>query len=283
MNEQITSLGISGRRFFKQQARKILYNDWICQILAFLIVGAIVAGVNTFGTSVYCVIAMLTPYLQTSELFVWVYTTLSFVVLLPLFMGLVYFEKETLENGKGRITDIFHYFSDFDEITRAYSISLSTLFYVFLCFFPCIVLGLLKFYFYYEGIFGFTITYGNIDLVGTALRTLIVLLLYLGIVLSSRYIVLLFISTVRCELSFSELKMLSKVCIFGERVKITNIALSFFPLFVLSLFTMGFLFIVYSMPYMFITFVSFSKYLYEKEMFLKNTGRVLYTTTKQEN
>ena len=283
MDEQIIHCEISGRRFFKGKARKLLYNDWICQILAFLIVGAIVSGVNIFGTSVYSVLVVLTPHLETAKLFLVVYLSLCYMLLLPIFLGLVYFEKETLVNGKGKLTDIFHYFSSFDETMRAYSISLSTVSYVFLCFLPCIALGLFNYFYYYEGIFGFIANYGSVDLVGTALRTLFIILLYIGLVFASRYFVVLYICTVRPELSFKELKMLSKVCMFGERVKITTLTLSFLPLFVLSLFTMGFLFIVYSVPYMLITHTLFSKYLFEKEMYVKNTGRVLYTPANFEN
>ena len=62
-----------------------------------------------------------------------------------------------------------------------------------------------------------------------------------------------------------------------NRGEILLCALSFVPLFVLSLFTLGFLLVAYTLPYFLLTLVYMSEYLYENAFGDESTDR-LYCT-----
>ena len=274
--ETIEKCNINGRRFFKKCAKKLLYNDWIFQILAFLIVGGCVSGINQFGTSVYAVLYFVTENQMFAKLFLAVYSLVClFGVCVPLFYGVVNFERNAAVKEKSDLRDLFYYFSSFELLSRAYYVFFNVALRIILCYLPALILIYLKEFFYFEGFFGFIMRYGTIDLVGTALRTLVVILLYLGFVFSAKYYLTLFLSIEKRDFDMSKLLMMTKMCLFGERVKIAALALSFLPLFVVSLFTMGFLFIIYTLPYMFLTLTVYCKYVYERELYTKSSSSLI--------
>ena len=283
MNETVTASSMSRRRFFKRTARTLLYNDWICQIFAIFIVGALSSGIRLFGMNLCSVMLTVTENQKLTNFFGVVYLMLGVLLMLPLYYGLLHFEKQMLMEGKGKISDIFYCYSSLGELNHAYSVIFGVAWRVVLCFLPMIVLNLFEFVYYYEGYFGFIMRYSSIDLVGTAIRTLIVVFGYLGFVFSSKYFVTLYISHERPEISVREAVMISKVCMYGSGFESVGLALSFLPLVVLSIFSMGFLFLLFTFPYMLITFVVFSKYLYEKEMYTRNAHNLLYSDNENEN
>ena len=262
---------MSRRRFFKKSARRLLYSDWVNQILAFVIVGAFVVGFNYFGTSVSLVIENLTHNIPLAGAFMCAFAFLSVVFVIPMLYGLVLFEIKAVRGEKNMISDVFSAFSDSELLLRSYNVFFRVFIISVLCFLPSFAVYFFGEFIYGEFVGALNFSIGGVDVASFSLNTLFVLLLYLGISLSCANFVGLYISVDRCDLTVAECFYTAKLCIYRSRGELGKTALSFFPLFVVSLFTMGFLFVMYTIPYMFITFVMFSKYLYDKNNFLMNS------------
>ena len=274
---------MSIRRFFKRTARSILFSQWLPQILAFLIVGAVYVGIGQFGTCLASVISLVTDNYGLSRVFAVVYFVLSFLFLVPVFYGLVKFEADAVENKKSRLSDLFFAFSSTENANRAYGMFLGTALKVFLCFLPSLALWIFDAGFYYDGMFGYSLSFGNVDVFNFALKSIFLVFLYLGMVLSSKYYFAFYISVVRPEFEPRDCFLLSKVCTHSVSHELAVITLSFIPLFVVSLFTMGLMFILYTLPYVFLTYTVACKYVYEKEMYTQKIQTLLYGQPDKEN
>lgn len=241
----------------------MLFSDWTSQIFAFIVVGAFFVGINHFGTSVGIVINELTQNLTLAGIVIYLFTFISFAFVIPMLYGLVSFEINALSNEKGKLSEIFCAFSSSESLLRSYSLFFNVFFRCILCFLPAVLIYCFRVFVYEDGMF-FSFSLGGIDVVYFLLNTLFVVALYLGIVMSAGTFVGIYITVRREDKPVEDCFFLATKSIRGNRFEMTKIAISFFPLFVLSLFSIGFLFVMYTIPYMIITLVMFSKYLYDK-------------------
>lgn len=283
MNEQIEQSKMSIRRFFKRTARSILFSQWLPQIIAFLIVGAVYVGISQFGMCLASIVSLVTDNYNLSRVFAVVYFVLSFLFLVPIFYGLVKFEAYAVENKKSRLSDLFFAFSSMENANRAYGMFLCVALKVVLCFLPAIALWIFDVVFYYDGVFGYSLNFGNVDVFNFVLKSIFLVFLYLGMVLSSKYYFAVYISVVRPEFEPKDCFLLAKVCAHSVSHELAVITLSFVPLFVVSLFSMGLLFILYTLPYVFLTYTVVCKYVYEKEMYTHKIQTLLYGQPDKEN
>ncbi len=263
---------MSRRRFFKRAARRMLFSDWTRQIVAFLVVFAFFIGVNYFGISASGVLYEIMENAAVSTFVISFLLFASFAFAIPLFYGLLGFEINAISGKKTELSSIFSAFSDFDIVMRSYVLFFRMLFQCIFGFLPAIALFCFKNYFYEGGMLG-ELTFAGIDVILFLINTLLILLLYLGIVLSANLFVGVYISIKREDMQVEECFYEAKKCIKGSRAELAKTALSFLPLFVVSLFTIGFLFVMYTIPYMVITLLMFSKYLYDKKNYLFNAER----------
>ena len=275
MNEIVKMTKYSRRRFFKRAARELLFSEWICHILAFVIVGACFVGINQFGTGAARLILSVTDNLKLAEVFGMVYFVVSFAVIIPVLYGLLYFEINAV-SGNTDLANLFFAFSKVSALNRAYLLFFYTLGKSLLFYFPALVLWCFMNFYYYNGIFGSSMSLFGVDIVRTLLSILEVVLFYFAFVMTSKYYVGLYVSIVRSEKSISECFFVAKNCEFMSERELSGTVLSFFPLFVLSLFTMGFLFVMYTLPYEVITITEMSKYMFESEMEKKKTLSLMY-------
>lgn len=255
---------MSRRRFFKREARKKLYSDWINQILVFVIVGAFFVGINYFGTSVAIIVSELSDKLIVADCVSLAFAVVSMAFTVPMLYGIVKFEINTVSEEKAVLSDVFNVFSDSQTVLRSYNLFFNVLFRGVVSFLPAIALCFFKHLAYDYG-FVRTYSYYGVDVVSFLLNTVFVLFIYLGIVFSANLFTGIYISVKDENKHIEDCFYEAKKCMRGSKLEVALLALSFLPLFVVSLFSIGFLFVLYTVPYMLITFIMFSKYLYEKQ------------------
>lgn len=243
----------------------MIYRDWITQIFAFVIVGSVYIGITRFGISVFELIRELTGNMYVSTLSLSAFFVLAAGVVVPLIMGTVNFESEFLKNGKGNLQDIFYYFSEISLLVRSYKTAIYATVKGIWYFIPAMALSFFVNNFYYSGIFGFVWSLFGKDVVYFVLSAMILAFFAMGTVLSSKIFVGIYICNERRERSISECFFTGSVCSVKSNGEMTLLTMSFIPLFVLSLFSMGFLFVMFTFPYMELSITMLSKYLYEKE------------------
>lgn len=270
MESIVKMKNMSRRRFFKRAARRMLFSDWVCQIFAFIVVGAFFVGVNHFGTSVGIVMNELTQNELLASFVIYFFTFLSLALVIPMLYGVISFEINAISNEKSVLSDIFCAFSSSESIVRSYSLFFNVFFRCILGFLPAVAVYSFKLFVYEEGML-LTFFIGNVDAVSFVINTLFVIALYLGIVMSSGLFVGIYITVMRGDLPVEDCLFAAKKCLRGNRFEFAKTVISFLPIFVVSLFSMGFLFVMYTIPYMIITFVMFAKYLYEKYNFVLNS------------
>lgn len=255
---------MSRRRFFKSEARKLLFSEWLLQILLFMTVGAVFYGIWQFGLALGLSVNELISNEKTAILVISVFGVFAASIFVPTAYGLLMYEVDFVETGKSNPSHIFKAFSSAAEYFRSMDLFFGIVLRNILYFLPAIALGFFN-AFVYPYTISHSLYFEGIDVVMFLLRTLLVIFFYLGIVLSSTCFTASYIA-VKTDKEISECFYEAAGCLRKNRVEALNLALSFFPLFVLSIFTVVFLFVMYTIPYMYITFVMFSKYLYEKRV-----------------
>lgn len=266
------------RRFFKRKSRQILYGDWLTHVFAFLMIGAVYFGIVQFGASVSLLTEELTGNAYISMLLFSIFFVLCYVLFVPLITGIVYFENGCLENGKARLSDVFYAFENTEKLARSYKILLFAAVKSVLYFLPSLMLDYFLENVYFEGIFGKTSSYYGQDAVYLLLSVLLVIFITVGIVLSAKNVVGVYVSTIHEDKSVSQCFFIAKLCVTGSKRELTLLVISFVPIMLLSLFTLGFLFVIYTFPYLALCVTMFSKYLYEKEMNSKSVMKMMYSS-----
>ena len=141
LNENIGFSKMSRRRFFKRCARKRLFSDWIKQVFAVLIVGAICAGLSEFGIGAMQLIEYITADVDLSSIVYATFLVLTLAVAIPLLYGLLYFEIRASEYNRSDLRDLFYAFSSTEIFVRSYSLFYSFVLRAFFGFIPAILVG----------------------------------------------------------------------------------------------------------------------------------------------
>ncbi len=243
----------------KKQSRNILFSDWTSHILVFVILLVICTGITTIGSSLtYLALEISGNYIFGNALFLF-YLVLSVSFVLPLLYGCLVFEIKASEGQKPKIYEMFCAFSSSDELVYSYKIMLLFLANIILKFSPAIALGVFinspwyssDFLNYYIGIPGIDVSY-------LVFNILLVALVFLGLVWSSKN----FVGLV-CDISYEgntfDNFSYAKVKCVKYGYKLTSLCISFLPLFVISLFSAGILFVLYTLPYFLLSMCILSK------------------------
>lgn len=261
----------------------MLYRSWLVQVFAFIITGAVYFGLVQFGASVSLLMSTLTDSIYAALLCFSTYSVLALAVMIPLLCGIVKFEMGAISEEKASLSDLFYAFESMDTFARSYRVFLTAVLHGIVNFLPAIAVGIFVSYVYKEGIFGVTLPIFGQDGIYMLLNVLLVVFLIMGCVLSSKSIVGIYVCLEREEESVSGCFFVAGLCVRQSRGEMAKLLFSFVPLCVLSLFTLGFLFVMYTFPYIALSVTMFSKYLYEKEMYSKNTMRMLYSSMEEQS
>ena len=268
---------MSRRRFFKSCARKRLYSDWIKQAFAVLIVGAICAGIVQFGLYSMELVRYITADYDFAFLVYGVYSALSLAIVIPLLYGLLYFEINAVEHNKSELSDLFYAFYSTETIARAYSLFCSFVLRAFLCFVPVLAVIVCRavLNLYFPEIAEYLVR--NVSVSKLGWKILLTVFLFVGFVLSSKHLFGVYICIRFENVKIRDGFYAAGMCMYGSRREMAGLFISFFPLFVVSLYSFGLLLIMYFLPYLLIAFTVYSKYIYEKEMYTRNTHNILYS------
>lgn len=250
----------------------MLFSEWVTQIVAFLIVGSCFISLNYFGTSAAVIVNELSDSTVLFEVVLSFFVVFSLLFTLPLIYGLVNFEINAIVAKKAKLYDLFSAFSDMKGMVRSYALFLQVFGRCILCFLPAALVVVFNEFFYESVFLGHHVFFG-IDIATFLCNTLFFVFLYLGIVFMSGCFVGIYLTVKNPEMSVDECFFKAKKCIKGNRSELTKTALSFLPLFVVSLFSMGLLFAVYTLPYMLITLIMVSKYICDKYVYKPETER----------
>lgn len=263
------------RQYFKSVARKKLLSDWVTQTLAFLIITALFSGLTGFGYSLYDLLSNIGINSDYIYIFPAFYTFLSLFVTVPLIVGVFYFEYKAVKKEKCEVSDVFATFGSDFGISRAYRIFICFVLRCIPGFLPAIALWVYRSYFYDSSLYGYDM-YG-IDVSNLGLNILLVIAVLLGMAANADNLVGLYFAARLDSDDIPACFLMAKSACRTSRGEILLCALSFVPLFVLSLFTLGFLLVAYTLPYFLLTLVYMSEYLYENAFGDESTDR-LYCT-----
>ena len=283
MNEIVTLSKMSRRKFFKRCARKILFSDWVSHVLAFFVFGTVLAGLVQFGMGAMMLFEQITANYYLSSVVVSVYVLFAVFLSIPMLYGLMYFEICAVEDGKCDLRNLFYCFATGEKLIRSYALFFRLLIKTFLCFIPAAAVFVCLLCVYDDASLGIGYFVKNVNLVGLLCETVFVVLILLGLVLSAKHFVGAYICVRFPETKIKDAFFIAKVCTYDSKAEVTKLILSFVPLLFVSLYTFGLLFVMYSLPYMLLSFILMSKYLYDKEMYTQNAQKVLYTENEIEN
>ncbi len=254
------------RRYFKKNARGIIYSDWLSQIFVFAAVMVSVAGLN----SIYGGLMTLAYNVANNDMFSYMisvfYTFLTFAFVLPLVYGVIHFEILAFENKKPSVSRVFDAFANTEKLTRTYKTFLSFVLRIIPVFIPVFLLsGFIQSPLYYS-ILKTEYTVGNIDVVYLSFNIVLLIFVFLSLSFTGKHIVGLFIAVKNQEQSVGECFRLGKNVCSGYTAELCLMTFSFVPLIVVSMFTLGIMFIVYTLPYILLTFSGMTEFLYSKYM-----------------
>lgn len=263
------------RQYFKSAARKKLLSDWITQTLAFLIITALFSGITGFGYSLYDLLSNIGIKNDYIYIFPAFYTFMSLFITVPLIVGMFYFEYKAVKKKKCEVSDVFEPFGSNFGILRAYRIFICFVLRCIPGFLPAAALGVYRNFFYDSALYGYDM-YG-IDICNLGLNILLVIAVLLGTAANADNVVGMYFAVRLDSDDIPACFLMAKSACRTSRGEIFLCALSFVPLFVLSLFTLGFLLAAYTLPYFLLTLVYMSEYLYENAFGDESTDR-LYVT-----
>ena len=254
------------KKFFKENARKKLYSNWITHIAAFFTVGICTVGLYAVCES----FLMLFSEFASDELLDFQYVFyVAFTVLMsiPLLYGICVFEYNSLNSDKPSIADIFYAFSSLHRFRRSYLLFYSLLWRAFLTF---IVPALISYQIYlYKG--GFSSVLEN--LIGAfspvSYYTAIAFNAVIYVICAAffaRYFAAVYIIIDREDTPVSHCYLFARVCMYGCGRYFSAMLISFLPLLVVSVLTFGVLFIIYTLPVMLLSLFGLASYVYKKEL-----------------
>lgn len=277
MTEQYNESCGKRRRFFKQKARRLLYRDWLSQVFAFLIAGAVYFGLMQFGYAAASAFMTLAENDYLGVLWFSLFLVMSMAVMIPVVYGIFNFEINALKNERSCLSDMFFAFESSQMLMRSYKTALYAAWKSIVYFLPSLALGIFNDAYYTQGIFGAGVSVFGFDVIYLVLEAAYILLLMVGFILSSRVLVGIYVTVERPDEGVSNCFFTANMCCASSKREMAKLVFSFVPLFVLSLFSLGFLFVLYTIPYMLLCITLFSKYLYTKEMVSRDISKVLYT------
>ena len=271
-----TMIETGARKLFKADARKILYKDWLVHIFVHMIVLVCFTGIVSLGTQLTLLSYSFGLDEFRSSLFLAFYDVAALFMTVPLCYGVLYFEMQYSDGKKPKPLDVFDGFSSVKKLLFSYELFFSLLFRVLPCFVPAVAMYVYMQYFYVEGTFVPLVDIAGVDEIFFLQSVAFVILVFLGFALSVKYFVGVYVAIKRQDMPIREAFYTGSVCCHNCNMSIAGFFLSFGPLFVVSLFTAGILFVLYTIPYFVISFMNMAKYLYDKEMTEENIKNIIY-------
>ena len=250
-------------RQIKKQAKELLSKNIILHIGVITALFTCVTAISLLSASVLTLINGLVSVavFYTMQAF---FICFGMVMTVPIIYGFCVFECNAVDSQELDIKDLFCAFSSLDVFNRSYFLAFALLWRVGVCFFPAIFFYLeimlyrisKSSFFIPVSLFGFDITY-------TFMCVLLMFFIITGLAVFSRFFTAIYISVTNEDIPVSKCFSLASVYNHGYKKKLLIITASFVPLIVLSLITMGILFVLYAAPLMLTTYFNFAKNCYD--------------------
>ncbi len=258
----------------KKQARRALVNDWAGHIIAYMLSVVCFTGISYIGYAMYDLMVQLKVFSNAAVFFPGLYITLATVILSPVVYGIFHYECQYAKYGKASPREVFAAFSSSESLLDAYALLWKFVLYVLPGALPALALRyfIVNVYpgygFYPKMLFGIDVTY-------LCLNIVFLIFTAMALVCSARRIVGLYFAVKLKDNGDAESAfVMARVATHGNSYQIYLLGASFIPVFVLSLFTFGFLFVAYALPLFVMTLVRVSDELYERTYENKSTDKV---------
>lgn len=232
----------------KKQAKQYFLASRVTHIVALLGIALCFFAVLFVATSF---MALMEPYLSVEA-----YRAVEFVTvflllctLIPLLYGLCVFEYNAANNQTASVTDLFYAFASPQLFCRSFSLFWALLWRGTLVFFvPAVLGGMIPDYLngYYPDLI---VNLGNgTDIGYTFLCIDVLIALTTAIAVFSRYATAAYLAVAHEDYSVSKCFAIAAYLNHGMNMQYVKMTLSFLPLALLSLCTLGILFAVYTAP-----------------------------------
>ena len=218
----------------------------------------------------------MAPPEYNAELFLKFYNLACIVLTAPLVYGLMYFEMLCSEGQRPSASVCFCAFSSGENLLQSLELFIHLFIRIVPCFLPAILTRVYMTFFYDSNANILPFDIKGFDEVYFLLSTLFIACIFIGLVLCSRFFVGVYVSLKRPEITKREAFYIGSICCHNSNVSIVSLFLSFVPLLVISFFSVGILLVIYTIPYMLLTFMNMAKYLYDKEMTEENIKNIIY-------
>ncbi len=269
-------------KYFKSLARKTLLGDWVSHVCAYLVVLVCFTGISYMGYAMGDFLLGVGIKENYIYLFPALYMFLSLFVIVPVILGVFNFEEKVVSQRSLGVSDVFYAFSSERSLNRAYRIFISFVIRAFPGFLPALALLYYINALYVKGEYVQAKLFG-IDLIYLALNTLLVIFMFVGVLLSAKHLVGLYYAIKLEKEDIGACFLMGRVASHTYSFEILRLSLGFLPLFVMSLFTLGFLFVVYTLPLFFLSFAYMAEFLYNKNLCQMQTDGIFYELFEKED
>ena len=255
-------MSISGerRKYFKKEAKFFLRYNYIKQIFMTAVVILITFGLNAVKANIMSLFRLdyAVYYVPLGILF----DLLAFFITVPLYIGIIYVNAKLFEGEAVSVAGMFHYFSSSSNLMECYRfiISMATRLFVFAV--PFLILGAMLSKL--RGIFQMML-YGTIavsvDIAMICACTVYIAAFLLCLVFFMRYFAAVFVFVKNPCLTMRDIIRKSAKLMKKRKTESLKLLMSFAVWILISHYLAGFLYIFFTLPYIMLSYTSFSSYL----------------------
>ncbi len=262
------------RRYFKSEARHTLYkrNNWLIMMFGCFLVMMLTVGLKSMTGELFSIIdpnflSVIVGTEMPSAVYLsgLIFDLLIVLLVFPVLMGLSNFASDVYEsNGASSgVGEVFESFSSTRQLARSYRIIFSYMWRILLF----AAIGAIGYYaidlvyrmMYDKGDF----TYALLAMISsylfiTAVTAICILVCMRGFLTS-------YIANKNPEMEVHRAAKASAYAMKGNKTEAFTLACSFIGWIALSVLTMGILLFMFTLPYMMLTFASFSEYVYSSK------------------
>ncbi len=259
------------RKYFKSEARHTLYkrNNWLIMMFGCFLVMMLTVGLKSMTGDMFSILAPdflseLTGMEMPSAGYVsdLIFDLLIVLLVFPILIGLSNFASDVYESSgaSSGVGEVFESFSSTKQLARSYRIIFSYMWRIILF----AVIGAAG---YYATDFLYRIMYARGDFTA-ALLVMISSYLFITAVVAICVFVCMrgfltsYIANKNPEMEIHRAAKASAYAMKGYKTEAFTLVCSFIGWLFLSVMTMGILLFMFTLPYMMLTFASFSEYVY---------------------
>jgi len=268
------------RKFFKNEAKRIIFSEWLNAVIATLVVVLVIAGLSAIQSAYLYLLSKQLSQNATIAVSVF-FNVASALVFLPVLFGYIIWCVQKYEGDAAPVSNVFEVFSTPENLGRAYAVTLAFLMRAVVLFAIPVLLN------YFLKLNTIRIEkhlseiYPILPELFTVVSKLFILFFYsIAFSMTAKLFMFVYIAIKNPDMSLRMCSSKAAKLMRGHKVESVVLNFSFFGWILLSLFTAGVLFVIFVIPYMLLSIISFCSYLYAKnDNNLNNLEHVSLTKT----